>query len=43
MQVQKDLLDNDELEDNLKYEEKNYFENIESTVKFNVVSKYHKK
>jgi len=42
-EVHKDLLDNEVQEDNFNYEEKNYFENIESSVKFNIVTKYHKK
>jgi len=43
MQVQNDLLDKDDFDENFKLEEKNYFENIENLVSFNVVSKYHKK
>lgn len=43
VQEHKDLLENDGIDENLKYEEKHYFDNIEKIVDFNVVSKYHKK
>lgn len=39
--INKDLLDN--FQDENKFEEKNYFENLENIIEFNIISRHHKK
>lgn len=39
--INKDLLDN--FQDENKFDEKNYFENLENLIEFNIISRHHKK